>query len=122
MQDERSDRPFLARPFWRDPILGGCIIGMGFLLSSPGLPLHGWRGLVVMAIGALMVLAATVTAGLWSLGRRAGGCDTPPAPLPPPNTNPHPPRGPSPYARRAGARGTIRPGAGRLWAGVAYAY
>jgi hypothetical protein len=58
MQHERPSRGFLLRPFWRDWVLAGLIIALGFMLSPPGGPLAGWPGLVVMGIGAAIFLAA----------------------------------------------------------------
>ena len=66
-------RRFLLRPFWRDWVLSGVIIGIGFLLSAPGRPLAGWPGFVVIGAGAAIFVAAVVHA-LWSFfsGGRGG--------------------------------------------------
>jgi hypothetical protein len=59
----------LARPWYRDWVLSAVVIGMGFVLSSPGGPLQGWSGLLVMIIGACIFLAAAIH-GIVSLFRR----------------------------------------------------
>jgi hypothetical protein len=68
MQHERPSRGFLLRPFWRDRVLAGVTIALGFTLSLPGGPLAGWPGLVVMGIGAAIFLAA-VGHAIWSAFR-----------------------------------------------------
>jgi len=56
----RARKTFLARPFYRDWVLSGVIIGMGFMLSDHGGPLEGWPGLVVVGIGACIFIAAMI--------------------------------------------------------------
>jgi hypothetical protein len=61
-------KSFLIRPFWRDWVLAGVIIMVGFVLSSPNAPLNGWPGLFVIGIGVVILLSAIIHA-LWSLCR-----------------------------------------------------
>jgi len=51
-------RSFLARPFWRDYVLGGVLIAMGFMLSAPHAPLEGAPGYCLGAVGIVIFLCA----------------------------------------------------------------
>jgi hypothetical protein len=54
----KAPRPFLARPFWRDYVLGGVLIGLGFALSAPHGPLEGAPGHCLGVIGVIIFLCA----------------------------------------------------------------
>ncbi len=53
-----SRRPFLARPFWRDYVLGGALVGVGFVLSAPHAPVHPSVGITPVIGGEVILLLA----------------------------------------------------------------
>jgi hypothetical protein len=73
--------------FWRDWVCGGMLIGFGFMLSDPGMPLEGRPGLFVMGAGAMVFLLAAVH-GVASV---VSAIVTPPAKISPPRPEPFPP-------------------------------
>ena len=69
--DNRRSRRFTTRPFWRDWVLGGVLLGIGFAVTpSFHDPRTGLPSIVLMAAGAIILLAALthavgVSCGLW---------------------------------------------------------
>lgn len=59
----QGPRTFLSRPFWRDYIVGASLIGLGFMISSPNMPIHPAIGLTMGALGVIVFVLAIV----WSL-------------------------------------------------------
>jgi hypothetical protein len=64
MHQEQSSRGFLIRPFWRDWVLSYVLIGLGFMLTAPQAPVHRWVGVLLLALGTAIFLAA-VGHALW---------------------------------------------------------
>ena len=64
-RDREWNFGILLRPFWRDWVLAGVLIAVGFMFGAPGAPLAGWPGLIVMATGATIFLTASVHA-IWT--------------------------------------------------------
>lgn len=59
MQHRSPNRPFLARPFWRDYVLSSVLIGLGFMLTSPTLlAVPRVIGSILLVGGSIIFLCA----------------------------------------------------------------
>ena len=62
MRRDRTERRFLSRPAWRDWVGSYVLIGVGFIVSSPGWPLHNRVGYAIVGAGLAVFVAALVHA------------------------------------------------------------
>jgi succinate-acetate transporter protein len=64
----QGKRTFLARPFWRDYVLGYVLIATGFLLTAPAAPAPFWLGGVLLGWG-VATMALAIGWSLWATAR-----------------------------------------------------
>jgi hypothetical protein len=76
MQEKHSRRPFLTRPFWRDWVLCGVLIGAGFVLLDATVFRHDLQGRVAEGLaiallgGGASVLLAAIFHAVFQVGAR----------------------------------------------------
>jgi hypothetical protein len=58
MRRDTMSKSFRNRPFWRDWVLGGVFIGVGFMVYAPGHPLINVAGAALMLTGVAIFVAA----------------------------------------------------------------